>query len=156
MTDRCWLYRQCREELLEWRWSITSGLLCTTPISIAPLPANRWHDSPPHRLSTERHRGEHGFRHSPQLGEGRVRLRFDPPPFRLGRNCNFSPAVRQQPTTTKRSGAGRPSASYPRTVAGVREDSLLAGEQASRRMLEPLPPEPYWRVAQYADTIENA
>ena len=33
---------------------------------------------------------------------------------------------------------------------------LWRGSQALWRMEEPLPPEPYWRVAQYADTIDNA
>ena len=46
-------------------------------------------------------------------------------------------------------------AAYAEGMAGSSEDPVFPGERA-RRMEEPLPPEPYWRVAQYADTIENA
>ena len=47
-------------------------------------------------------------------------------------------------------------ASYAGGVAGASEDPVLAGKRASRRTEELLPPKGYWRVAQYADTIENA
>ena len=38
----------------------------------------------------------------------------------------------------------------------MRKDPARAVDRPSPRMQEPLPPEPYWSVAQYADTIENA
>ena len=41
-------------------------------------------------------------------------------------------------------------------MAGASTDPAPADQQALRRMQEPLPPETFWRVAQYADTIENA
>ncbi len=41
-------------------------------------------------------------------------------------------------------------------MAGTSEDPVPAEEQLARHLREPLPPQPYWRVSQYADTIENA
>lgn len=54
------------------------------------------------------------------------------------------------------------SASYAEGVAAMIEcpdlhvADLRKAELTRRSLREPLPPEPYWRVAQYADTIENA
>lgn len=152
---------QCKErrvKRLEWHWYITDGLCCTTAIGYASLKPICWYTSPARRRSEGCHRGSGSFPRPRQsvrsLGPSPSHVSRPPSCARgIASSCPPSGSNRQQLENRE---SGRMSATSARSMAGAKDDSRTPEEHASHYMQELLPHEPYWRVAQYADTIDNA